>query len=231
MSNTLPITVTPTYTLFLPLSIFHVPTAPVIEAINNPNGLGTYPVQWSQVNGATFYELQEAKAEDFAGASQVYSGTLASHAVVGRGAARYSYRVRGGNQSWVTPWSSPQRTDVLWEAEPNNFYTQANGPLVSGLTYKGQFNPITDFDDYYVFVLAAAHTIEVWLTNIASGENYDLILRNDAGQIPGGYSGLPGNSDEHVLLQSMPPGRYYARVFNRSGTLSATPYDLRVMYR
>ena len=44
------------------------------------------------------------------------------------------------------------------------------------------------------------------------------------GQIPGGYSGLPGNSDEHVLLQSQPPGRYYARVFNRSGTVSAQEY-------
>lgn len=208
-----------------------MPAAPVIKDIANPDGLGSYAVQWSPVPEAEYYTLQEAMAESFVGASEVYSGTQTSHAIAGRGAARYYYRVRAGGGQWVTAWSDTQSVDVLWEAEPNNIFTQANGPLVSGLTYQGRFEPATDLDDYYGFELTTAHDIEVWLTNIAVGENYDLILRNAAGQISGGYSGRPDNSDEHVLLSSMPPGRYYARVFNRSGTVSAQPYHLKVVFQ
>jgi hypothetical protein len=207
-----------------------IPPAPILDAIENPDGVGAYDVQWSAVISATYYLLEEAQPPGFSGASLVYSGTLRLYTVSGRGAARYYYRVRAGNTDWQTPWSGAQFTDVLWEAEPNNVFPQANGSLVSGNTYRGQFDPSTDLNDYYRFDLAAIHDIEIWLTNIAPGENYDLILRNDAGQIPGGYSGQLGNADEYVYLIEQPAGRYYARVFNRSGTVSQQPYQLRVVY-
>ena len=181
MSNTLPITVTGTYTLFLPLSVYFM--CPLRQS----SKLSLIQMVWvhTRFDGAKLAALRSTSCR------KPRPRTLPACRKCTTERLRHTQSLVGVQLATTTGYEVAievglpnglhrNYTDVLWEAEPNNFYTQANGPLVSGLTYKGQFDSNTDFNDYFVFELAAAHNIEVWLTNIASGENYDLILRNDA---------------------------------------------------
>lgn len=121
---------------------------------------------------------------------------------------------------WVGPW----------EAEPNDTAAMANGPVRSDRVYYGIFPSALDVNDYYYFDLAAAHTVEVWLTNIQTGRNYDLVLRDGNLDIRG-YSGNQGSSDEHIDAgTALDPGRYYIQVYNRSLSASSQEYHLRVVY-
>jgi hypothetical protein len=119
--------------------------------------------------------------------------------------------------------------DVLYEHEPNDSYGDANGPLVSGLTYFGTFYGAADLDDYFYFDLSTAGGAELFLSHIPAGHNYDLLLIDSTGDTKG-YSGNTGNSDEHIPRTSLAAGRYYIRVYNRSGTGSTQSYHLRVIY-
>ena len=116
------------------------------------------------------------------------------------------------------------------EVEPNNLYRDANGPLKSGITYRGRFPDPSDTDDYYFVVLLEPRRLEISLTNIGAGHNYDIILRHASlAPVSGGYIGAPGDRDE-VITVNAPAGRYYIQIFNRSRTGSAQWYNLRVIY-
>jgi hypothetical protein len=121
--------------------------------------------------------------------------------------------------------------DVLWEAEPNDTVSQANGPLVSGLTYYGTLSGAIGASDYFYFDLPAGYSVELWLTNIPAGSDYDLVLYDsDLGMR--GYSGLTGSGDEHIVTALSAAGRYFVRVYHRSGAGSGTqPYHLRAVYQ
>jgi hypothetical protein len=168
----------------------------------------------------------------FADARDIYEGAATSHVVTGRGAARYYYRVKARNAWGDSEWSTVRLADVLWEAEPNdNALTQANGPLASGLTYYGTFPDQATSQDYYYFDLATRHRVRVWLQNISTGQNYDLVLRrNDAELTAVGYSGQKDNGNEYIDVSDLPAGRYYIQVFHREGTGAEQPYHLKVEY-
>jgi hypothetical protein len=219
--------------IYLPVMIRRwppIPDVPVLNPISNPGGLGSYTVTWEAAAQAETYVLEEAKSSTFAGSLQVYAGPLTSRPLSGRGAARYYYRVKAVNNWGESAWSNVRQVDVLWEAEPNDdALTQANGPIVSGLTYYGTFASATALKDYFTFDLSASHSVDLVLSNIPSGRNYDIILRN-ASLAQVGYSALPGNSAEHILTGALPPGRYYVQVYRFSGDGSEQPYHLRVIY-
>ena len=89
----------------------------------------------------------------------------------------------------------------MWEGEPNDQApSQANGPLVSGLTYYGVFPSGADVQDYYYIDLSAAHAVELWLTNIPAGQDYNLVLRNALLQTVGYH--LLGQQEESVSALS-----------------------------
>ena len=115
----------------------------------------------------------------------------------GRGATRYYYRVKARNTWTESGWSNVRQVDVLWEAEPNDTHVQANGPIMPNLVYYGTFLSGDDVDDYYFFDLSAEYGIEIWLKNIPSDQNYNLVLR-DATLAVVGYSAQPANSEEHI---------------------------------
>ncbi len=89
-------------------------------------------------------------------------------------------------------------------------------------------NPATDRNDYFYFDLATTGDLDVRLTHIAVGEDYDLVVRDDQGMV--GYSGNVGNADEWVHLSDKPARRYYVRVYNGSGLLGQQDYHLRVEF-
>lgn len=220
--------------LYLPLAIRGwppVPEVPALHPIDNSAGLGTYPVTWDTAARAETYILEEAKASAFDLSWQIYAGPATNHLVSGQGAARYYYRVKARNSWGDSGWSDVEQVDVLWEAEPNDDgLTQANGPIVSGLTYSGTFTQAADLQDYFYFDLSASGSVELDLTNIASGENYDLVLRDASLETVVGYSALPGNANEHIPATPLPAGRYYIQVYHFSGLGTDQPYHLRVVY-
>jgi len=219
---------------YLPLTLVRwppLPGVPTLYPITNPDGIGTYTVAWSAAERAETYILEEASVSTFATARQVYSGPATSHPISGRGAARYYYRVKAMTEWAYGGWSNVQQVDVLWEAEPNNeALSEANGPLVSRLTYYGTFPGVDDIQDYYYFDMPTARSVVVDLTNIPAGRDYNLLLR-DASLTQIGYKGTTGNANEHLTTDSLPPGRYYIQVYRYSGVGSTEPYNLRVIYQ
>ena len=95
--------------------------------------------------------------------------------------------------------------------------------------YLGAFPDSGDPKDYFYIEPSAAHTIEIWLTNIPAGQNYDLALR-DTSLNALKWSVNPGNADEHVLSGVLPPGKYYVQVYHASPGGSPQPYHLVVVY-
>jgi hypothetical protein len=220
-------------TIYMPLIAHAWPPLPeVLELlpIDNADGDGSYTIQWTEIPEAEAYVLEEATDGDFSGAVEVYDGPSTSAEISGRGAARFFYRVKARSGSGESPWSNVQQVDVLWEAEPNDLApSQANGPLVSGLTYYGTLPSGGDINDYFCFDQPEEGSVEAWLRNIPAGENYDLILR-DADLNPAGYSGELGHVDEHILSGELPAGRYYIQVYHREGAGSDQEYHLQVVY-
>ena len=218
--------------VYLPLVTRNRPVLlnpPTLYPIDNPDGDGTYSVGWSPVSGAVLYILEESNDIAFSGANEIYSGALAGFVVTQRGAGRHYYRVKARNDWGESGWSNVESVIVLWEAEPNDEPIQANGPLVSGLTYFGTFPSVADLNDYYYFDLAMVHSVELWLTHIPLAQNCDLVLRDSSLDVVG-YSGNYGSQDEHILTNSLPVGRYYIQVYHRSGAGSTQAYHLSVAY-
>jgi L-ascorbate metabolism protein UlaG (beta-lactamase superfamily) len=123
-----------------------------------------------------------------------------------------------------------------WEEESNDSVDNATGPLCCGLNYHGNFTPTKeaiDVLDYFHFDLAAKTSIEISLTGIPSGHDYDLtlFLRRSPGsdlQLVD-HSGTPGDGNEHIPTGNelvLQPGRYYIQVYNGTGRTSAKAYRL-----
>ena len=220
-----------TYRVYLPMIMNRwppIPSVPSLNPIDNAGGDGNYEISWSAAVHADTYVLQEATNSSFSDASIVYSGPSTSHAVSGRGAARYYYRVKARNIWAESDWSNIRSVDVLWEAEPNDDYSLANGPIVPDLVYYGTFPSEDDISDYYFFELSARRRVEMWLSNIPSGHDYNLVLRDDTPDLTVvGYSAQLGNSNEHIRIGILPPGRYYVQVYHYSSGGSTQRYYLK----
>jgi hypothetical protein len=115
-----------------------------------------------------------------------------------------------------------------WEIEPNDTSAQAGVSLDSNEIYYGTM-PVGDTNDYFYFDLSTSGNVELWLTNIPGGCDYDLVLR-DAALTQVGYSGNVGGADEHITTGTLSPGRYYIQVYHRSTAGSSEPYNLRAVY-
>jgi len=120
--------------------------------------------------------------------------------------------------------------------EPNNSCDQAYGPLTSGQTYQSW---ISECDlvtykksDYFYIDISTTNYINVYLNNIPAGTDYDLYLYKDPGDDPNkpaAKSEGTGSSETIPNYAPLATGRYYIRVYGRSGS-STSPYSLRVTY-
>jgi hypothetical protein len=205
------------------------PGTPTLQAIDNRDGDGAYDICWSAAGAATAYVLQEARTSDLSDATTVYTGTALSYTADGRGAARYCYRVKARNSWGDSDWSNVESVDVLWEAEPNDEAGQANGPLVSGVTYYGNFPGGADERDWFAFDLSTAHDLELWLTHIPFGHDYDLLLRDASLELVA-VSAAYGSVAEQIVTDALAPGRYYIEVVNYSESGSTQAYQLNAAY-
>jgi hypothetical protein len=227
------------------------PAAPTLYNIGNTDGDGTYLVDWSSPSGATNYGLQEDDNPSFSSPTTRYSGPNSQFQVTGQPGGTWYYRVQASNAAGYSPWSNTRSVQVTTQSnpsqvylplvlrnwststdpyEPNDTFETAWGPLVSGATYYGFFPTTADNNDFYYIDLPAAHSIEVWLTGLPAGNDYDLYLY-DAAHVYIQHSGNVGTVDEHILVSNKPAGRYYIRVTREAGTSATQPYALRAVYQ
>lgn len=116
------------------------------------------------------------------------------------------------------------------ETEPNNGFATANGPIRSGTTYFGNFSLTTDQDDLFYFILPENGNIQVELTKIPGGRNYDLYLYKTVPNVTlVGYSAAFSNSNESIS-GSFTAGKYFVVVRRISGEPSSTTYNLQTTY-
>ena len=122
------------------------------------------------------------------------------------------------------------------DIEPNNNFSTASGPLISGQTYNLHIGP-SDRNDYFYINLQSQHSIEGFLSNFSSSVNLSFYLyssnRCGNNNCLVAYSGEPGNGiDEHFLANNIISGRYYIRVVSRVASFTADDdYTLRVIYQ
>jgi len=87
--------------------------APVIGPISNPDGDGSYTVDWSDVSGATSYELQEDDNSGFSTPATRYSGSTSQYQITGQTGGTWYYRVRASNAGGTSPWSNVESVGVI----------------------------------------------------------------------------------------------------------------------
>lgn len=162
----------------------------------------------------------------------------------------YDFRIgvddRAGNGGWagattrvgpfriylplsLRQWVWWYRYDIY---EPNDTPAQAWGPLASGQVYEAYIWDTTDRDDYYHFTPSTDADVQVTLTRIPDGCDYDLYVYYYDGQYQlVAYSNQSGNVDENVTFTPVAGREYYIRVYPYSGSSSQQPYHLKVIYQ
>lgn len=106
--------------------------------------------------------------------------------------------------------------------EPNDTVGTATSVSRNSTIY-ANIHTSTDVD-YYKFNLETGYDLTITLSNIPSGNDYDLELRNASSII--GSSTRGGNSDENINLP-LSSGTYYIRVYSYSG-YSGNNYTLGI---
>jgi hypothetical protein len=119
--------------------------------------------------------------------------------------------------------------------EPNDSCAQAYGPLASDQIYESWISNC-DLDtykksDYFYVVISTLNTINISLTNIPSGTDYDLYLYRNPEDDPDHWAARSIRTGSWETISYDPPatGRYYIRVYSYSGS-STSPYSLQVTY-
>jgi len=121
-----------------------VPYAPVLAAIDNTDGNGSYNLNWSYTEPnflPTSYEVQEATDANFTAnlKTPCTPGAATTCALTGKTVGTYFYRVRGVNAAGAGDWSAAQSATVTTISRNYNF----DGSL-EGWGIRRSDEPVTD---------------------------------------------------------------------------------------
>lgn len=115
--------------------------------------------------------------------------------------------------------------------EPNDSLSEAYGPLTSTQVYTAYIWDTTDAGDYYHFTPSTTDQVQVTLTNIPVGADYDLYIYDSFQGTWLAWSDNPGNQDESVPFTPVAGRKYYILVSPYGGTSNnSQPYYLTVTY-
>lgn len=218
-------TSTPSFTPTPTATTQSPPAAPVMHLVANPLCRETYAVVWEPVIHADDYLLEEARDRAFTlNVTQPYSGASAFFVVTSRGASRYYYRVRARNAFGASSWSNVQWTDVCREQEPNDGFSQANGPLWPGVVYTGQPNTINDSYDVYRFLPSTSGNITIEMTNHLPGTQLQLYKDSSANLVA--YDTSPPYRIDYLGS----PDDYYLVVYNNASQAPDPQYNLTLQF-
>jgi hypothetical protein len=102
---------------------------------------------------------------------------------------------------------------AVGDAEPNNHFTQASGPLVSASKVSGAISASGDIDYYFFYVSSLS---DVTVSAGTSGPSLDL-YRYD-----GGYLRWVDDLGNGAFTKQMSPGLYYIRYAGSTGSYNVT---------
>ncbi len=110
-------TTTPTNSCIVDLQ---APQAPTAINVPTSSSTGTYPVMWTQMDGAMTYDLQESAAPDtgFAQAVTIYTGSATAYNVAGKTNGTYYYRVRATNVAGTSGWTTTPANSCVVDLQP-----------------------------------------------------------------------------------------------------------------
>jgi hypothetical protein len=124
----------------------------------------------------------------------------------------------GGGTSNGASFTVTTFTDTY---EPNDTFSQAYGPLTPGVAYLSYIASMWDNDYYKISVPSGCQRINVSLTSIPGGCDYDLDLYNSSGyRVASSYNS--GNMDEYISYVPAVSGTYYLRVYPYGSSYSTS---------
>ena len=136
-------------------SVTVIPPAPVLFPISNPDGNGNYLVDWSDVIGATGYELQEDDNPAFSSPTERYSGADSQYQVSGQAGGIWYYRVRASSPAGDGLWSNVEWAAVESDAPALASISNPDGDgdylvdwtdVTGATSYELQVDDNSDFD-------------------------------------------------------------------------------------
>jgi hypothetical protein len=220
--------------IFLPL-VLKIPSppppAPVLNPISNPDGDGSYTVEWQNVGLAESYILEEATNANFIPASIVYQGTGTSFATSNQPEGTYYYRVKATNNAGDSDWSNTQSVTVqslTCTPDPPGESDNINDALTvcSGQTVTGQVSD-EDWDD--VYKILAEENQQLTISMSGTGGDADLYLyapgTTDIYTDP--YSDISNNADNNEYIHGtiLIGGYWYIDIYSYEGT---TNYNVTI---
>ena len=122
-----------THKAYLPLNRAPAPLpppAPVLNAIDNADGNGSYSVSWNAAAGATSYTLHEDDNAGFSSPTTQYTGAGTSWSATGKAVGTYHYRARASNTVGNSGWSNVVSVVVQPATGPTpGFWAQSGGGM------------------------------------------------------------------------------------------------------
>ena len=147
-------------------------------------------------------------------------GAGTGYDVTDKGAGRLNYRVRALNQTGASDWSNTQTVDVCWEAEPNDTYATANGPLLFDRT---TFAYPNDDKDYFSLWLPADGQLRIDVANMVASSAQVQLFQGVADPVHRvGFDADP----PFALNYKGPAGWYYLYVSNDPPFQSTSAYTI-----
>jgi hypothetical protein len=127
--------------IYLPLVLRNwppLPNTPLLNAVSNSDGDGSYTVSWNAADFAETYVLQEDDNAAFSSPGTRYTGPSTSWSTSGKPNATYYYSVRAENVWGHSDWSNVESVRVgplsgFWESSSGTvteFYVTADGASV-----------------------------------------------------------------------------------------------------
>lgn len=108
-------------------------------------------------------------------------------------------------------------------SEPNDSIANAQGPLCHDEIYEEYIESDDDDDFYYIWILQEG-TVEINLTNIPPGTDYDLFLYDDSIEKVAESRNFEHENEQ--IVSQVGPGKYYIWVFPYTGYSNTDPYHL-----
>jgi len=131
-------------------------SAPLLSAIDNSDGDGSYQVSWSAVSGVlTSYTLEESRTPYFEDPDVAYSGSALYVDITDHAGGTWYYRVRASDFEGSSPWSLTKSVDVqsrIFLPLVMRNYAVA-GPLQNGDFESGATNWTESSSNGYALIL------------------------------------------------------------------------------
>jgi hypothetical protein len=209
------------------------------SATDAASGVISYTVEYSAEEDTSWHTWLASTTDTSAAFTAPVSDTTYAFRVTAydraSNSATATSRTRVGDYRIYLPvvlrnWASWYQYDAY---EPNDSPEQAYGPIQSGQAYRSYIWNPTDTSDYYHFTPSAAAPVQVTLSQIPSGCDFDLYAYYYDGsdyQLIA-YSNRSGTANESISFTSVAGRQYFVRVYRYAGSSSQSRYRLVATYQ